>query len=172
MDDEIFQGVSFAAVKEQLHLLGHDLPDDVILAYLTEGSAAEPTQSAPEEHSGRHCSIGEPDYTSCSSADCHSDLSAEPAKHWDRTSSESYSLRRSCVEEELLSAVTLTEVGKGPQKHNKMIKAKLLRLTGLRRGSQTYCHRRTAVVPESCASAPSPPGGVHLHVGRPARGAQ
>jgi hypothetical protein len=61
MDDEIFQGVSFAAVKEQLQLLGHDLPDDVILAYLTEDSPPhQPRADAWLE-------------ASCSAAGCHAD---------------------------------------------------------------------------------------------------
>jgi len=64
MDDEIFQGVSFAAVKEQLQLLGHDLPDDVILAYLTEDSPPhQPRAGAWLE-------------ASCSAAGCYGDAHA------------------------------------------------------------------------------------------------
>jgi len=65
MDDEIFQGVSFAAVKEQLQLLGHDLPDDVILAYLTEDS--------PPPHQPQAGACAE---ASCSAAGCRSDAHA------------------------------------------------------------------------------------------------
>lgn len=41
------EGVTFEAVKEQLELLGHDIPDDVIRAFLKDGSTL--TSGLPEE---------------------------------------------------------------------------------------------------------------------------
>ena len=103
VDDEIFQGVSFAAVKEQLLLLGHDLPDHVILAYLAEGSATEPHAPGPQTSAQQRAEDlegSEPAEGSCSSAtdpgrDLWENLSAAEADALDRASSEPCGTRRS-----------------------------------------------------------------------------
>ena len=128
MDDEIFQGVSFAAVKEQLLLLGHDLPDHVILAYLDEGSAAVPPgpQSNPQQ-SGTDLEGMGPAAVSCSSAadsgrDPFEDLSAAEADALDRASSEPCGVRRSdeCEDEDFLAALRLSSKVGALGLHNKM----------------------------------------------------
>ena len=130
VDDEIFQGVSFAAVKEQLLLLGHDLPDHVIMAYLDEGSAAEPHAPGPQT-SAQPCAEDlegrEPAAGSCSSAadsgrDPLEDLSAAEADALDRASSEPFGTRRSAeyVNEDLLAALRLSSKVGEFCLHNKM----------------------------------------------------
>ena len=128
VDDEIFQGVSFAAVKEQLLLLGHDLPDHVILAYLDEGSAAGPR--GPQTTAQRGGNDGEgvgPASATCSSAadsgrDPFADLSAAEADALDRASSEPCDARRSagCGDEDLLAALRLSSKVGALGLHNKM----------------------------------------------------
>ena len=128
VDDEIFQGVSFAAVKEQLLLLGHDLPDHVILAYLDEGSAAGPPGPQTDaQQSGTDLEGMGPAAVSCSSAadtgrDPFEDLSAAEADALDRASSEPCDTRRSaeCEDEDLLAALRLSSKVGALGLHNKM----------------------------------------------------